>query len=94
MKRIVALLAAVAVSTVFARVVDTQSFETSFSDFEPNIADEDASELAAYDNDAPGFTAPYNFEGYGDKYLSLDTGDATLWRTNTVEAQTTKSQRK
>ena len=85
MKRIIALAAAVAVSTVFARVVDTQSFETSFSDFEPNIADEDASELVAYDNDAPDFTAPYNFEGYGDKYLSLDTGDATLWRTNAVE---------
>ena len=87
MKRlIVALVAAVAFSTAFARLTDTQSFEESFSDFVPSIVDEDASELADYAGDAPAFPAPYNFADFGLKYLSLDTGDATLWRTNAGDA--------
>ena len=85
MKRLlIALAAAVAVLTASAKVTDTQSFETSFSDFEPSVAAEDESELVAYDNNGPDFDAPYNFADFGSKYLSLDTGDATLWRTNTA----------
>ena len=77
MKRlIVALVASVAVSAAFAKLTDTQSFEESFSDFVPSIVDEDASELVGYDSDAD----------FGLKYLSLDTGDATLWRTNAGDA--------
>ena len=84
MKRLlIALAAAVAVLTASARVTDTQSFEESFSDFVPSIENVDESELVDYDNNGPSFTAPYNFEGFGSKYLSLDTGDATLWNTNT-----------
>jgi len=90
MKRLlIALVAAVAVSTAFARVTDKQSFESSFSDFEPSDVDEDSSALAAYNNDKPTYvTPPYNFakDEYGQRYLSLDTGDATLWRTNADEA--------
>jgi len=90
MKRLlIALVAAVAVSTGFARVTDKQSFESSFDDFEPSVADEDDSALAAYNNDAPTYvTPPYDFANYeyGQRYLSLDTGDATLWRTNSGEA--------
>lgn len=87
MKRLlIALAAAVAMLTASARVTDTQSFETSFSDFEPSVAAEDESALVDYDNDGPDFAAPYNFADFGSKYLSLDTGDATLWRTNTGNA--------
>ena len=89
MKRlIIALAAAVAVLTVSAKVTVTNSFEESFKDFVPNVENVDESELVPYDNDEPGVevTAPYNFDGYGLKYLSLDTGDATLWRTNAGDA--------
>ena len=87
MKRLlIALAAAVAMLTASARVTDTQSFEESFSDFEPSAQNEDESELVAYDNDGPSFLAPYDFADFGSKYLSLDTGDATLWRTNAGDA--------
>ena len=87
MKRLlIALVAAVAVSTVFAKLTDTQSFEESFSDFVPSMENQDDSALVAYDGDVPSFNAPYNFNGFGDKFLSLDTGDATLWRTNEAAA--------
>ena len=90
MKRIIALAAAVAVLTVFARVADPQGFEAGFDKAAffsgySEIQDEDASEPVSYDNDEPDFDAPYDFADFGSKYLSLDTGDATLWRTNTVE---------
>ena len=82
------MVAAVAVSTGFAKLTDTQSFEESFSDFVPSTQNQDESELVAYDNDGPSVSvaAPYDFEGFGLKYLSLDTGDATLWRTNAGDA--------
>ncbi len=89
MKRLlIAFAAAVAVLTASARITDRQSFEESFSDFVPSIAEEDSSDLVAYNSDAPGVgvVVPYDFENYGSKYLSLDTGDATLWRTNADEA--------
>ena len=85
MKRLlIALAAAVAMLTASARVTVKESFEleTGFGGFDRPEGDE--SELVAYDNDEPGFVAPYDFTGFGDKYLSLDTGDATLWRTNTA----------
>ena len=82
MKRLlIALAAAVAVSTASAIVTDTQLFEDNFSDF---IAEgDDESELAEYES-APSITVPYPCGDFGSKYLLLDTGDATLWRTNTA----------
>ena len=83
MKRLlIALAAAVAVSTASAKITDTQSFEESFSDFEPSVENVDESELAEYGGVTPSVVAPYPCTGFGEKYLSLDTGDATLWRTN------------
>jgi len=95
MKRlIVALVASVAVSAAFAKIVDTQGFETDRSAFVSDGQEgEDESFLDTYGT-RPGFAAPYNFTDlgetaalqYGDKFLSLDTGDATVWRTNEFEA--------
>ena len=85
MKRLMTCLAAaVAVLTASARIVDKQSFEETFGDFNSRGGEDDSS-LVAYDNDGPAFPAPYDFSGFGAKYLSIDTGDATLWRTNTVD---------
>ena len=85
MKRLMTCLAAaVAVLTASARIVDKQSFEETFGDFNSRGGEDDSS-LVAYDNDGPAFAAPYDFSGFGAKYLSIDTGDATLWRTNTVD---------
>ena len=84
MKRLlIALAAAVAVSTASAIISDTQLFEDStWSD--AFIAEgEDDSELVDHSS-APGVTVPYPCGDFGSKYLSLDTGDATLWNTNTV----------
>ena len=84
MKRLlIALAAAVAVSTASAIITDTQLFETSH-DFEADVPAEDSSAITAYESGAqPSFTAPYPCGSYGENYLKLDTGDATLWRTNT-----------
>ena len=88
MKRLlVTLVAVVAVSSAFVRVADTRTFESE-SDVSAFVvygeAGEDASALADYDQNQPAFTAPYPCDGYGDKYFMLDTGSATLWRTNTT----------
>lgn len=84
MKRLlIALAAAVTVSTASAIITDTQLFETSH-DFEADVPAEDSSAITAYESGAqPSFTAPYPCGSYGENYLKLDTGDATLWRTNT-----------
>ena len=88
MKRLlIALIATVAVSTASAIITDTQLFETSFADFVADVQGEDSSEITAYENGTqPDFNAPYPCGSYGDNYLKLDTGDATLWRTNASEA--------
>lgn len=87
MKRLlIALAAAVTVSTASAIITDTQLFETSH-DFEADVPAEDSSAITAYESGAqPSFTAPYPCSSYGDNFLKLDTGDATLWRTNISEA--------
>ena len=86
MKRLLVAMAAVAaVATAFAKITATNEFESSFADFVADTAGEDASELASYASDAPAFSAPYPCSGFGAKYLSLDTGNATLWRTNATE---------
>ena len=86
MKRLLVAMAAVAaVATAFAKITATNEFESSFADFVADTADEDASELASYASNAPAFSAPYPCSGFGAKYLSLDTGNATLWRTNATE---------
>ena len=88
MKRLlIALAAAAAVSTASAIITDTQLFETSFDDFVADVQAEDSSAITAYESGMqPSFNAPYPCGSYGDSYLKLDTGDATLWRTNTSEA--------
>ena len=90
MKRLlIALVAAVAVSTGFAKLTQIEGFEGSSvpGAFEPSAQNEDESELVAYDNDGPtSVAAPYNFSGFGSKYLALDTGNATLWCTNSGAA--------
>ena len=86
MKRLlIALAAAVAVSTASAIITDTQLFETSFDDFVADVQGEDSSAITAYEA-LPSIDAPYPCSGFGSNYLKLDTGDATLWRTNASEA--------
>ena len=84
MKRLlIALVAAVAVSTASAKITDTQLFETSFADFVADDLEEDGSELADHAS-APSIAVPYPCADFGEKFLSLDTGETTLWRTNTA----------
>ena len=84
MKRLlIALAAAVAVSTASAIITDTQLFETSFADFVADDSEEDGSELADHAS-APSIAVPYPCADFGEKFLSLDTGETTLWRTNTA----------
>ena len=52
--------------------------------FLPDAENEDCSVLETHASQ-PVIGAPYPCGGFGDKYLSLDTGAATLFRTNTVE---------
>ena len=91
MKRLlVAVVAAVAFSTAFARVDKTQLFEdNSYTNvFVAAGQDEDSSAIVPYDNDKPGVgvAQPYPCDDdFGDAYLSLDTGSDALWCTNTVE---------
>ena len=86
MKRLlIALVAAVAVSTGFARIEYTQGFETDdrLAFVSDGASGEDASAPVAYGQSAmPTNTVPYNFSDYGSKYFELDTGDATVWYTN------------
>ena len=87
MKRLITVLAAaVAVLTVSARVTDRQAFESGFADFVSSVANEDSSVLGDYASDQPTGISIFDIDGFGDHYLSLDTGDATLWRTNAAEA--------
>ena len=64
-------------SSASAAMLATNDFETSFADF---TADETLAALAAYNGDAPSDAASYPFGSFGDKYLSVDTDDATIWR--------------
>ena len=88
MKRLlIALAAAAAVSTASAIITDTQLFEDLTWTNSFRVAEgEDDSELAEYGEVTPSVAVPYPCTGFGDKYLSLDTGDATLWRTNAGDA--------
>lgn len=74
---------AAAVSVASAAIKDTQLFESTFADFVADTSGEDASELVNH-SPAPSIGIPYPCESFGEKYLSLDTGDATLWRTLNV----------
>ena len=75
------LAMAVAVSTAFAKVTYTNEFESASctNDFVVTGSDNE-SEVVDYNGTQPRFAQPYPCDGYGEKYLSLDTGDATLWR--------------
>lgn len=87
MKRLLTALAVAFVATIAsARIADTQLFEDSnyTNAFLPSAENEDCSVLETHASQ-PVIGVPYPCGGFGDKYLSLDTGDATLFRTNTVE---------
>ena len=71
------LTACFVASSASAAMLATNDFETSFADF---TADETLAVLAAYNGDAPSDAASYPFGSFGDKYLSVDTDDATIWR--------------
>jgi len=80
MKRLlIAFAAAVAFSTAPAAILDTQLFEDNFDSFVSDSPDDDESTLAEHSS-TPSITAPYPCNGFGQKYLSLDTGGSTLWR--------------
>ena len=66
-----------AASSAFAAMLATNDFETSFADF---TADETLATLSSYNGDGPSGTASYPFGSFGEKYLSVDTDDTTLWR--------------
>lgn len=96
MKRIlVALMAAFVASAVFAKVPIQQGFESasgpSDAGFVPSVGAEDDSKVVTYASAKPSNSlAPYPFAGddadasFGSKYLSIDTGDSTLWRANST----------
>ena len=90
-KLLIALVATAAVSTVFARIPTQQGFETDKAGFVASDPSEDASDLKAY-ADASEKPAtdpvpyPFTTAGYGDSFLDLDTGDTTLWCTNSGDA--------
>ena len=97
MKRLVIAFAAAVViaATASAKITFSQGFEADMAGFVSSDGDEDASAPATYADEgvskADNARAPYPFAGadadesFGDSFLMLDTGDATLWRTNTVE---------
>lgn len=96
MKRIlVALMAAFVASAVFAKVPIQQGFESasgpSDAGFVPSVGAEDDSQVVTYASGKPSNSlAPYPFAGvdadasFGSKYLSIDTGDSTLWCANST----------
>ena len=77
-----------AATSAFAAVVATNDFETAWDGFSSDgEAISTLAELAAYDGDRPSASAPYPFsqssiaEGFGAKYMSVDSDTNTLWRT-------------
>ena len=86
MKRLlVVLVAAIAVSTVFARIADQQDFEEGMAGFVADDGEEDSSTNVTYAAEGipvpDSRLAPFPFNGqFGAKFLSVDTGEATLWR--------------
>ena len=72
-----ALTACFVASSASAAMLATNDFETSFADF---TTDETLAALVAYNGDGPSDAASHPFGSFGDKYLSVDTDDATIWR--------------
>ena len=98
MKRLtIALAAAVAiVTTASAKITVQQGFETDSAGFVASDPEEDSSAAVAYAEKEMALPAnnlaPYPLAdetqaaSFGAKYFELDTGDATVWCTNEVEA--------
>ena len=86
MKRLlIALAAAVAVSTASAIIKESQLFEDDSWSADFVVDSDDDSELAEYGGTQPTtIGVPYPCPSFGEKYLSLDTGDTMLWCTNTA----------
>ena len=82
---IAAAIAYLVTPSASAAILATNNFETACDGFVADIDGEDASALTAYNEDQPSTTAPYPFsgtgsDGFGSKYLKVDTGDATIFR--------------
>ena len=65
----------------------TNDFESSFADFTTSPAAENAASLASYESESskptalPATSDAFPYPGFGAKYLAVDSGDSTLWRT-------------
>ena len=91
---IAAAIAYLVVPSASAAILAQNDFEESRADFVADIDGEDASALTAYNADQPSATAPYPFtgsgaEGFGSKYLAVDTGDATIFREFAAQTSST-----
>ena len=90
-KLLIALAATAAFATAFAKVTTQQGFEANTAGFVASDPDEDASTNKTYEAaeiSSPSGEAAYPFDvaGYGTHFFDLDTGDATLWCTNSGDA--------
>jgi len=75
-----AMAAAFAVSAASAAIVATNNFETAYDGFSPDSGDI-ASLVSLVDYESvPLGSVPAPFADFGAKYMSLDTDDATVWR--------------
>lgn len=83
-KLLTILVAAVAVSTVFAKNTK-QGFETDTTGFVA-VGEGDVSDRAEYGTATKPSPVADLFDTAGDYFLELDTGDATLWATNSGDA--------
>ena len=83
-KLLIALVAAVAVSTVFAKNTK-QGFEENKTGFVA-VGEGDESDRAEYGTATKPSPVADLFDTAGDYFLELDTGDATLWATNSGDA--------
>ena len=82
MKHLALTLAmAFAASAASAAIVSTNNFETAYDGFSA-VGGDIASLVSLVDYEQsgqPSGSAPAPFSGFGSKYMSLDSGDVTLW---------------
>ena len=82
-----ALTSCIIASSVQATMLATNDFEASFADFTISPAAEDVASLATYESESskptalPATSDTFPYPGFGAKYLAVDSGDSTLWRT-------------
>lgn len=71
-----------------AAIVSTNNFETAYDGFSADVGEiSSLVSLADYEqNGQPTGSKPAPFSDFGSSYLSLDTGDATVWRTFSTQS--------